>query len=126
MRLFQAFKKTIGSNTSPITYIVMGGMAARSLALAIESHDLAGAVVFILATIAALVVIVGCLIESKSLVSWSTMGAFMAELYIVYYNFAVGDTFRSISISVMFLLVCAYVYWTNSLNRLWSYTPGLD
>jgi hypothetical protein len=125
MPIRRLFEKTIASNTSPITYIVLGGMVTRSVGWA---YELQGPVVwaFVLTALAAIAIIIGCLLENKIIVSWGTMVGFMGEVFTLWYNIQVGDPFRIVSLSIMFALVCAYIYWTNSLDRLWSYSPSLE
>ena len=127
MKIIKTFLATISPNTSPVTYIVFGGLIARTGALFLEEGWVGlESIIFIITMLAAAVTICGFVRESKPLVSWGTMVGFTCELYIVWQNFLGGDAFRSVAVSTMFLVVLAYVYWTNSLDRLWSYTPGIE
>lgn len=119
---------TVKSNVSPTTYIIFVMMLFRGIILSfniIENNLVSNFWAFptIALAIGAQLAIIGFAREWRRFVAVGAFTAALAELYAVIIWINYGDLIQALTISLPLFLASAYVYLTNSMGTLWSYTP---
>jgi hypothetical protein len=124
MDLDKWFAKSLQPNVSPVTYIIFIAIAIRGFVFSLPGNDPFYFWPAELAMgIAAALAVIGFIKENKSLVAKTSATVFLVQLYNALVWIQTGDPIQAITVSFPLATVAAYVFWTNSMDRLWGFTP---